>query len=195
MTDDTHSGPSALDRLPFDPAWIAIGVAGAIIVGAGFSMMSSGEAPQAGPVAAPPAVTAAAPPPAPVAVAPAMAPAAPVAPPAAPAPAPAPAPAAREAMLEARLAEREAELRAIAQRVAALEQSVPRIAAAEARTERLVALDALRAQMERGQPLGEALRRLPGTAPAALARYATAAPPTESALRLSFEEAVRAARA
>lgn len=198
MTDDTHKGPSALDRLPFDPAWIAIGVAGLIIVGAGLSLSGGGRE-ESGPPPAPSAAVGEAPPVAtPPAAAPAPAPAA--APPAAP-----PAPA-REAALEARLAAREAEIAALAgrlarleelaPRLARLEEALPRLAAAEARAERLAALEALRARLEAGRPLAEALRRLPAEAvPAALARFATVAPPTESALRLSFEEAVRAARA
>ncbi|WP_270939358.1 mitofilin family membrane protein, partial [Falsiroseomonas oryzae] len=55
------------------------------------------------------------------------------------------------------------------------------------------ALDAVRAALEGGRPLGPALAGLQNP-PEALARFANAAPPTEAALRLSFEEAVRNAR-
>jgi hypothetical protein len=82
-----------------------------------------------------------------------------------------------------------------AERVAPLQDALRRLGAAEARTERLSTLGSLRTLLDAGQPLGSALPRLGGTPPEALARYSTAAPPTEAALRLSFEEAVRQARA
>jgi len=100
--------------------------------------------------------------------------------------------AARLAALEAML-QRVAALEAMSQRVAALEAMSQRFAALEGRAARLATLDALRTDLEAGRPLGAALASLPN-APAALARYATAAPTTEVALRLSFEDAARAGR-
>lgn len=172
---------NSLDKLPFDPAWLAIGVAGVVLVGTGLSMMQS-EAPHAhapAPVVATPAVPAA----------PART--------AAPAPVPATAPAAPAAgelvaQLQARLEAAERAAAARQTEVAALTQ---RLTAAEARTERLAALEALRGRLEAGAPLAPALARLGAEAPAALARYREAGAPTEAALRLAFEEAVRAARA
>lgn len=99
--------------------------------------------------------------------------------------------AAAAAALEGRLHGAESQL---ATRIAALEQAQARVAAVEARARRLAAFDALRLRLDAGQPLGPALEALPG-APEALTRFATAAPPTEAALRLSFEPAARAARA
>lgn len=170
---------NSLDKLPFDPAWLAIGVAGVVLVGTGLSMMK-GEAPPA---------------PVPVAAAPAM-PAAPAVP-ATPAPAPAAAPAAPAAaevvaQLQARLEAAERAAAARQSEVAALTQ---RLTAAEARTERLAVIEALRGRFEAGAPLGPVLARLGAEAPAALARYREAGAPTEAALRLAFEEAVRTARA
>lgn len=81
-----------------------------------------------------------------------------------------------------------------AERVAPLQDALRRLGATEARTERLGSIAALRTQLDAGQPLGAALQRLGGTPPEALARYASAAPPTEASLRLSFEEAIRQAR-
>jgi hypothetical protein len=101
---------------------------------------------------------------------------------------------ARLATLEAGLAQRDAALAAQAARIAALEGTAQRFAALEGRAARLATLDALRAALEAGQPLGGALATLPN-APAALTRFATAAPPTEAALRLGFEDAARAGRA
>jgi hypothetical protein len=46
-TDHSQKGP---DRQPFDPAWIAIGVAGVVLVGASLSVMR-GDAPPATPAA------------------------------------------------------------------------------------------------------------------------------------------------
>ncbi|WP_424810820.1 hypothetical protein [Roseococcus sp. YIM B11640] len=83
----------------------------------------------------------------------------------------------------------------INERLAPVQESLRRIAATEARAERLAAIDALNARLGAGQPLGDALGRLGAQAPAALTRYASASPPTEAALRLSFEDAVRRARA
>jgi hypothetical protein len=83
---------------------------------------------------------------------------------------------------------------ALGQRIAAVEQAQQRLAAIEGRTARLAAVDGLRAALTAGQPLGPALARVQD-APAALARFGGAAPPTEAALRLSFEEAAKAARA
>lgn len=82
-----------------------------------------------------------------------------------------------------------------AERVAPIQDALRRLGAAEARTERLSTIDALRTQLDAGQPLGAALQRLGGAPPEALARYTSAAPPTEASLRLGFEEAVRQARA
>lgn len=93
--------------------------------------------------------------------------------------------------LEARLRGSESQL---ATRLAALEAAQARVAAVESRATRLAAFDALRLRLDAGQPLGPALAALPA-APAALTRFATAAPPTEASLRLSFEAAARAARA
>jgi hypothetical protein len=112
---------------------------------------------------------------------------------------------ARLAALDAALAQRaeaiaaqQARLASVEQqtaaRLAALEATTQRLAAVEARAARLAALDALRAAVAEGRPLGAALAAFPD-APAELARFAAAAPPTEAALRLGFEEAARAARA
>ena len=95
------------------------------------------------------------------------------------------------AALESRLAGAQSALTA---RLQALEAAQGRITAIEARAARLQAIAALRARLEAGQALGPALTSFPD-APAALKRFATAAPPTEAALRLGFEEATRAARA
>lgn len=79
-------------------------------------------------------------------------------------------------------------------KIAALEASTQRLEAMEGRMARLASLDELRGALESGQPLGPALARLPNP-PDALRRFATQAPPTEAALKLSFEDAARAARA
>jgi hypothetical protein len=89
-------------------------------------------------------------------------------------------------------AEREQQMNA---RFTALEQREARITAAEQRLNRLVASTALSSALEAGQPLAAALAGLPGTPPPALAAYANAAPPTAASLRLSFDDAARAARA
>ncbi len=82
----------------------------------------------------------------------------------------------------------------LAQRISALEQAQARVAALEDRAARIAALDALRQRLDAGQPLASALAPFP-QAPPALVRFAEVAPPTEPALRLSFEAAARAARA
>jgi hypothetical protein len=198
--------------LPFDPAWLAIGVAAVVLVGASFSVMRGGDAPATQPrqeAPAAPAERATPAMPAPVSAAPAPAPA----PAPQPAPAPAAAPAADLSDLRARLDAAETQARQAAERLAAMQNSLTRseaeaqalaariaplaerLEAAEANTARLVLVETLRARLASGQPLGPVLARLPGEAPPALARFAEAAPPTEPALRLSFEESVRAARA
>jgi hypothetical protein len=96
--------------------------------------------------------------------------------------------------LEAALAQRTAAAEAQAARLTALEAMAQRLTALEARAARLAALETLRANLEAGRPLGAGLAALPN-APAALARFATAAPTTEAALRLGFEDAARAGRA
>ncbi|WP_439599097.1 hypothetical protein [Falsiroseomonas sp.] len=101
---------------------------------------------------------------------------------------------ARIAALESALAERRSEIAAQAARIQELEGQAQRLAALEGRAGRLATLDQLRAALEAGRPLGGALSTLRDP-PAALTRFAEAAPPTEPALRLSFEEAARAARA
>jgi hypothetical protein len=93
--------------------------------------------------------------------------------------------------LETRLRGAESQL---ASRLTALEAAQARVAAVESRATRLAAFDALRLRLDAGQPLGPSLALLP-EAPPALARFATAAPPTEASLRLSFDAAARAARA
>lgn len=101
--------------------------------------------------------------------------------------------AARLATLEAGLAARGATIEAQATRLAALEGTAQRLSALEGRAGRMATLDALRAGLEAGRPLGPALAAL-RDAPAPLTRFATEAPPTESALRLTFEDAARAGR-
>jgi hypothetical protein len=102
--------------------------------------------------------------------------------------------AARLVALEGQIAQRAQAAEQQAARLAALEAVAQRLAALEGRASRMAALDAVRTALEAGQPLGGALRPL-GEAPQALARFATAAPPTEASLRLSFEDAARAGRA
>ena len=84
--------------------------------------------------------------------------------------------------------------KSLGDRLGKLEQAQERLVAIEGRTSRLAAVDGLRGALAAGQPLGEALGRI-GEPPAALARFATQAPPTEASLRLSFEDAAKAARA
>jgi len=100
---------------------------------------------------------------------------------------------ARLAGLEAALAQRAAAIEAQATRLATLEATAQRFAALEGRAARLATIDSLRTALEAGRPLGAALGGLPN-APAALTRFAAAAPPTEAALRLAFEDAARAGR-
>lgn len=82
----------------------------------------------------------------------------------------------------------------IAQTRTGLEGAQQRLSALDQRTARLGAIEALQAALAAGQPLGTALDGLPSP-PAALARFAAAAPPTEAGLRLGFEDAAKAARA
>lgn len=102
--------------------------------------------------------------------------------------------AARLAVLEGQIAQRAQAAEQQAARLAALEGLTQRLAALEGRSARMAALDAVRVALESGQPLGAALRPL-ANPPEALARFAGAAPPTEAALRLGFEDAARAGRA
>jgi len=95
------------------------------------------------------------------------------------------------AALEGRLAGAESALGA---RMLALEAAQARIAGLEARTNGVQAIGALRARLDAGQALGQALAPF-ANPPAALSRFASASPPTEAALRLAFEDAARAARA
>ncbi|MFH5924768.1 mitofilin family membrane protein [Roseomonas xinghualingensis] len=83
---------------------------------------------------------------------------------------------------------------ALAERVQQFEQRLRQAEAAERRLGALAARGAIQTALDAGRPLGQALSGLSGTPPVALARYRDAAPPTEAALRLSFEEAARAAR-
>jgi hypothetical protein len=97
---------------------------------------------------------------------------------------------ARIAALEATVAQRQAAIEAQAARLAALEAADQRLAG---RADRLAAVAALRGALDAGQPLGAALGGLPEP-PAPLTRFASTPPPTLATLRLSFEDAVRAAR-
>ncbi|MDE2007296.1 MAG: uroporphyrinogen-III synthase [Rhodospirillales bacterium] len=83
-----------------------------------------------------------------------------------------------------------ARLDALSASEAGLTAKLDALSASSGATARLAALQAARAALAAGQPLGA----LPG-APPALARFATAAPPTEAALRLDFAEAAHAALA
>ena len=109
---------------------------------------------------------------------------------------PAATPAADLRPLEARLAALEQRPAAVtadpamADRLAALDQRMAQAERAAARTARLARLQRAAAALEAGQALGE----IPG-APAALARFATIAPPTETALRLAFPAASQRAGA
>ncbi|WP_043835605.1 mitofilin family membrane protein [Muricoccus aerilatus] len=96
-----------------------------------------------------------------------------------------------EAGVNERMGQQEA---ALAQRVQGFEQRLAQAEAAERRLTALAARGTIQAALEAGRPLGQALSGLPGTPPVALTRYRDAAPPTEAALRLSFEDAARAAR-
>jgi hypothetical protein len=75
-------------------------------------------------------------------------------------------------------------------RLAPLEKSSGQITALADRSARIARIQAAQSALDSGVKLGD----LPG-APAALARYATAAPPTEASLRLSFPAAADAALA
>jgi hypothetical protein len=101
---------------------------------------------------------------------------------------------ARIAALEGQLGQRAQAIEAQAARIAGLEAAGQRLTALEGRASRMAALDAVRSALDTGRPLGEPLRAL-ANPPEALTRFATAAPPTEAALRLTFEDAARAARA
>jgi hypothetical protein len=101
--------------------------------------------------------------------------------------------AAADAAAQQRVAALEASL---AGRIQAVEARESRLRETEQRLARLVAAVAAEAALEAGRPLGPALAGLQGQpVPAALSRYADQAPPTESALRLAFDEAARAAQA
>ncbi len=102
--------------------------------------------------------------------------------------------AARLSALEGQLAQRAQAGEQQTQRITALESLAQRLAALEGRAARMATLDALRVALDAGQPLGAALRPLTDP-PEALTRFAAAAPPTEAALRLGFDDAARAARA
>ncbi|MBS0561959.1 MAG: hypothetical protein JSR21_18065 [Proteobacteria bacterium] len=75
-------------------------------------------------------------------------------------------------------------------RLAPLEKDAGQISALAARAARIARIQAAQAALDGGIKLGD----IPG-APPALARYATAAPPTEASLRLSFGPAAQAALA
>jgi hypothetical protein len=96
-----------------------------------------------------------------------------------------------EAQMNERIGQQEAQL---AQRVQQFEQRLAQAEAAERRLSALAARGNIQNALEAGRPLGAALAGLTGTPPVALARYREAAPPTEAALRLSFEDAARTAR-
>jgi hypothetical protein len=83
----------------------------------------------------------------------------------------------------------ETRLEALERRLATTESLPGQFSALADRAARLARLFAAQAALEDGRPLGE----IPG-APPALARFATAAAPTEAALRLSFPAAARAAQ-
>jgi hypothetical protein len=102
--------------------------------------------------------------------------------------------AARLVALEGQLQQRGQVIEQQGARIAALEGVAQRLAALEGRAARMATLDQLRSALEAGRPLGEVLRSVPNP-PAALLRFGGAAPPTEAALRLTFEDAARAARA
>jgi hypothetical protein len=99
----------------------------------------------------------------------------------------------RGAALEAVLGQRGAAIEQQAARIAALEGAAQRLAALEGRSQRLATVDQLRTALEAGQPLGGGLASLQSP-PEALSRFASTPPPTEAALRLSFEDAARTAR-
>ena len=99
---------------------------------------------------------------------------------------------ARLAQLDAQLAQRGQVIEQQAQRIAALEGASQRLSALEGRAARMAALDAVRTRLDAGQSLGLVLRTL-ADPPRELARFSDTAPPTEAQLRLSFEDAARAA--
>ena len=100
----------------------------------------------------------------------------------------------RMGVLEAQVGQRVAAAEAaLGERLAAVERSQQRLTALEGRTARLAAVDGLQRALSAGQPLGPSLARVDDP-PQALARFAQTAPPTEASLRLSFEDAARAAR-
>ncbi len=99
-----------------------------------------------------------------------------------------------QAAANAAAAQLQAAQQELAPRLEALERAQREVAAMEGRMARLASLDQLRAALAGGQPLGAALARLPDPDPA-LTRFAVTPPPTESALRLGFEEAAAQARA
>jgi hypothetical protein len=77
---------------------------------------------------------------------------------------------------------------AVDARLAPLEKNAGQITALADRSARIARIQAAQAALDSGLKLGD----LPG-APAALARYATAAPPTEASLRLAFPAVANAA--
>ena len=77
---------------------------------------------------------------------------------------------------------------AVEKRLAVVEHQAGQIAALADKAGRIGRIQAAQTALDAGQPLGD----LPG-APASLARFATARPPTEAQLRLSFPKAARAA--
>lgn len=90
-----------------------------------------------------------------------------------------------EQMVDGKLQAVEGKLQAMEQRLATSEQ---REQAALSRVARAAAVAGAAQSLAAGRPLGE----IPG-APPALSRFATAAPPTEAALRLAFPAAAEAA--
>ncbi|MFC3126516.1 COG4223 family protein [Pseudoroseomonas globiformis] len=97
-----------------------------------------------------------------------------------------------EAAARDRLAARDRELDA---RFENLQQRETRLTSAERRLSLLIATTATEGALQAGRELGRALSSLPGEPPAALRRYAALRPPTDASLRLSFEDAARAALA
>jgi hypothetical protein len=93
----------------------------------------------------------------------------------------------RDRGADAQLAQR---LDADEARLSALEHDVGQASRAVQQATRLARIQAGAVALNAGQPLGD----IPG-APAAVARFAAAAPPTEAALRLAFPAAARAALA
>ena len=82
----------------------------------------------------------------------------------------------------------EAQIDTLQRRLASAETIAGQVPALAERAARLARLQAAQSALEKGEKLGD----IPG-APAALSRFAAAAPPTESALRLAFPAAARAA--